>query len=215
MEILTAIAFSSAALSAALPAQDYDSCAVFGSSDTSAYVLPYPPGKAYEVWQTISWHDRAENRHVGRYAIDFKMPIGSRVTAAREGIVVAARDSFPDGNGKDLEENFVFIMHDDSTVARYFHLKHRGVRVRAGQRVSQGQLIALSGNSGQTAGPHLHFDVQRCGPNLPPNYNRLPCGQTVPVSFRNTRRQSCGVLVGQVYPARRITPVIRKTAANF
>src|SRR3954454_23819245 len=102
MEILTAIAFSSAALSAGLPI--YDSCAVFGSSDTSAYVLPYPPGKAYEVWQTISWHDRAEDRHVGRYAIDFKMPIGSRVTAAREGIVVAARDSFRDGNGKDLEE---------------------------------------------------------------------------------------------------------------
>jgi len=220
MPFLPGIVIVCATLATRVAAQQpADSCAVFGLSATSPYVLPYPPGRAYEVWQTIAWHDRAENGHVGRYAIDFKMPIGSRVTAARAGIVVAARDSFPDDNGKDLHENFVFIKHEDATIARYFHLKYRGVRVRVGERVRQGQFIAFSGNSGQTAGPHLHFDVQRCGPNLPPNYNKLPCGQTLPVSFRNTRRQSCGLVAGQAYAARRFTlspsPSIVRTSANF
>ena len=64
-----------------------------------------------------------------------------------------------------------------------------------------GQLIARSGNTGQTAEPHLHFDVQRCGPNLPPGYNQLPCGWTVPVTFRNTAPERCGLTPGRFYRA--------------
>jgi len=103
--------------------------------------------------------------------------------------------------GWNLEENFVFVQHEDGTVGRYFHLTHQGARVGVGDSVVQGALLGISGNTGQTAGPHLHFDVQRCGPNLPPNYNALPCGQTVPVSFRNTRRHGCGLRVGERYLA--------------
>jgi murein DD-endopeptidase MepM/ murein hydrolase activator NlpD len=60
--------------------------------------------------------------------------------------------------------------------------------------VLQGDMIARSGNSGQSPFPHLHFDVQMCGLNLPPNYNQLPCGQTLPVTFRNTSRHTCGLV---------------------
>jgi murein DD-endopeptidase MepM/ murein hydrolase activator NlpD len=178
-----------------------DSCAAYPPQQTSPYVLPWRVGEAHLVWRTRAHYARG-NGGVGLYAIDFEMPIGTPVVAARSGVVVAVRDSFPDGNNEDLKENFVFVRHADGTVARYFHLTRGGARVALGDSVRQGQVIALSGNSGQTAGPHLHFDVQRCGPNLPPAYNALPCGQTVPVTFRNTAPHPCGLVPGVRYLAR-------------
>jgi murein DD-endopeptidase MepM/ murein hydrolase activator NlpD len=171
--------------------------AEFPDPSGSPYVLPFEPGRAHPVWRTTS-HFTPGNGGVGVYAIDIGMPIGTPLVAARAGIVVAARDTFADGNDTDLHENYVMVRHADSTVARYIHLTRGGALVREGDRVRQGQRIALSGNSGQTGGPHLHFDVQRCGPNLPPNYNQLPCGRTVPVTFRNASRGTrCGLIPGR------------------
>lgn len=130
------------------------------------------------------------------------MPVGTPLVAVRTGRVVAVRDSFPDGNDRDLEGNFVLVQHADSTVARYLHLTQRGALVRVGDRVNQGQRIALRGNSGQTGGPHLHFNVQRCGPNLPPGYNTLPCGMTIPLTFRNAGPNVCGLVPGKRYGRR-------------
>lgn len=180
-----------------------DDCRAYPARGTSAYVLPYLPGAAYRVWRTTA-HGVPGNGYVGRHAVDFAMPIGTPVVAARAGVVVAARDGFPDGNGVDLEENLVFVRHADGTVARYFHLTRGGALVAVGDSVRQGEVIARSGNSGQSAGPHLHFDVQRCGPNLPPDYNRPPCGQTVPVAFRDAAPPaSCGLVPGRTYRAAR------------
>ena len=173
----------------------------FPEPAASPYVLPFGPGRAYLVWRTTS-HFAPGNGGVGLYAIDIEMPIGTPLLAVRAGEVVAVRDTFPDGNDTDLQENYVMIRHEDGTVARYIHLTKGGAEVRLGMRVTQGQRIARSGNSGQTGGPHLHFDVQRCGPNLPPGYNALPCGQTVPVTFRNAGDNPCGLIPGRRYAAR-------------
>ncbi len=174
--------------------------AAFPRPDTSAYSLPFEPGGGYPVWRTTS-HYTPGNGGVGLYAVDIGMPLGTPLVAARAGVVVAVRDSFPDGNGTDLEENYVMIRHVDTTVARYLHLTLGGALVRLGDTVRQGQRVARSGNSGQTGGPHLHFDVQACGPNLPPGYNRLPCGRTVPVTFRDAGDNRCGLLPGRSYRA--------------
>lgn len=174
--------------------------AAFPRPDTSAYVLPFEPGRAHLVWRTTS-HYTPGNGGVGLYAVDIAMPIGTPLAAARAGVVAAVRDSFPDGNDTDLQENFVMVRHADGTVARYIHLTRGGALVALGDTVRQGQRIALSGNSGQTGGPHLHFDVQACGPNLPPGYNRLPCGRTVPVTFRNAGTNPCGLVPGRSYRA--------------
>lgn len=171
---------------------------VFPTSRTSEYILPFEPGAARLVWRTTS-HFNPGNKGVGLYAIDFEMPIGTPLIAARSGKVVAVQDTFVDGNDRDLEENFVMIQHSDGTVARYIHMRLRGSLVTVGQEVKQGQRIGFSGNTGQTGGPHLHFDVQTCGPNLPPRYNALPCGMTVPVTFRNAGENACGVLPGRRY----------------
>jgi murein DD-endopeptidase MepM/ murein hydrolase activator NlpD len=173
---------------------------IFPDSKKSQYILPYEANTSHFVWRTTSHHN-AGNGGVGLYAIDVEMAIGTPLVASRAGKVVAVRDHFPDGNDKDLEENYVMVQHDDETVARYIHLTQGGALFKLGDAVRQGQRIALSGNSGQTGGPHLHFDVQTCGLNLPPAYNALPCGKTVPINFRNTEKNPCGLVSNRKYLA--------------
>ena len=105
-------------------------------------------------------HDDPQNR----YAVDFAVPEGTPVLAAREGVVMQVESDFS-GTGLDRERyggraNYVRILHADGTMALYAHLKPEGVLVRVGQRVRQGQQIALSGNTGFSTAPHLHFVVQ-------------------------------------------------------
>jgi murein DD-endopeptidase MepM/ murein hydrolase activator NlpD len=105
-------------------------------------------------------HVDAENR----YAVDFAAQIGTPVLAAREGVVMQVESDFSRA-GLKLEKyggraNLIRIVHADGTMAVYAHLKVGGVLVRVGQRVRAGQQIGLSGNTGFTTGPHLHFAVQ-------------------------------------------------------
>jgi murein DD-endopeptidase MepM/ murein hydrolase activator NlpD len=98
------------------------------------------------------------------YAVDFAADIGTPVLAARDGVVMQVESDF-DKAGLNLEKfggraNFVRIAHDDGTMALYAHLEEAGVLVRVGQRVQTGQQIGLSGNTGFTTGPHLHFAIQ-------------------------------------------------------
>ncbi|QDH69299.1 peptidoglycan DD-metalloendopeptidase family protein [Marilutibacter alkalisoli] len=105
-------------------------------------------------------HNDPQNRH----AVDFAAPIGTPVLAAREGVVMQVESDF-DRAGLSMEKyggraNFIRILHDDGTMALYAHLREGGAHVRVGQRVRAGQVIGLSGNTGFTTGPHLHFVVQ-------------------------------------------------------
>lgn len=195
--LITTLFFIGASSVTAQPEVD---CSVYSSQESTPYILPFKPGTEHEVVVSTG-HYRKSNHGVGLYALDFIMPIGTPIVAARAGHVVALREQFHDGNGQDLHENFVFIQHDDDTIARYIHLTHNGVLVEMGEQVNAGQLIAKSGDTGQTGGHHLHFDVQQCGPNLPPQYNQLPCGQTVPVTFKNTHPHQCGLEEGMRYRA--------------
>ncbi|HSR64524.1 MAG TPA: M23 family metallopeptidase [Xanthomonadaceae bacterium] len=98
------------------------------------------------------------------YAVDFAADIGTPVLAARDGVVMQVESDF-DKAGLNMEKyggraNFVRILHDDGTMGLYAHLQEGGALVRLGQRVRAGQQIGLSGNTGFTTGPHLHFAVQ-------------------------------------------------------
>ena len=105
-------------------------------------------------------HDDEQNR----YALDFAADIGTPIMAARGGTVMQVESDFSKaGLAKEKfggRANFVRILHDDGTMALYAHLKTGGVLVRLGQQVQAGQQIGLSGNTGFTTGPHLHFAVQ-------------------------------------------------------
>ena len=149
---------------------DFVNCSVFAPSGTSSYVLPFAVGQRFRVSRTFE-HYTPLNQGVGLYAIDIDMPIGTAVHAIRGGRVVAVEERFADTDTATYHENWVMIRHSDSTVARYIHLTPAGALVEVGDVVRQGQLIARSGSSGSPGGAHLHLDVQKCGPNLPPAYN--------------------------------------------
>ena len=128
--------------------------------DTYIYHLPYRPGEAFPVSQ--GFHGKYSHTGGDCFSIDFKMPEGTPVLAAREGVVVGIKDdSDIGGSDKKFEwdANYVLIKHSDGTLGHYVHLKKDGVRVKLGQTVSAGDVIALSGNTGHSTGPHLHFAV--------------------------------------------------------
>ncbi len=100
--------------------------------------------------------------HKGEYALDFKMKKGTKVCAARAGVVIATREDSKLGGYKDKylsEGNYIIIKHEDGSYGNYWHLNFEGALVSKGDSVQQGQVIGLSGNTGYSAFPHLHFEV--------------------------------------------------------
>jgi murein DD-endopeptidase MepM/ murein hydrolase activator NlpD len=96
------------------------------------------------------------------YALDFKMPEGTEICAAREGVVTETESKFEvGGNDPALGDkaNYIYIKHPDGSIGRYLHFKKGGVRVKPGDIIKLGQKIGLSGNTGWSTDPHLHFDV--------------------------------------------------------
>ncbi|MEU3889640.1 M23 family metallopeptidase [Streptomyces sp. NPDC029041] len=97
------------------------------------------------------------HKHSGQ---DFAVPSGTQVVATHGGTVVKAG-----GNGAGdgpAYGNAVVIKHGNGTYSQYAHLSK--VEVRVGQIVKTGQEIAKSGNTGNSSGPHLHFEI-RTTPN--------------------------------------------------
>jgi murein DD-endopeptidase MepM/ murein hydrolase activator NlpD len=99
-----------------------------------------------------------------RYAVDFALPDGTPVYAAREGVVINVRhDAFQGGASAAMldQANVVDILHGDGTIAMYAHLHWDSIRVHIGQHVGRGEYLANSGSTGFSTGPHLHFVVFR------------------------------------------------------
>ena len=128
------------------------------------YRLPYALSTSVRVSQAYPVI-KTHSDPASQYAIDFVMPIGTDVFAAREGVVIeVASDFFEAGTDYEVDgprANVVRVLHDDGTMALYVHLNWNTIRVVPGQRVRRGEYLADSGNTGFTTGPHLHFVVQR------------------------------------------------------
>jgi hypothetical protein len=127
------------------------------------YRAPFAVGSTFLVSQAYP-SQFTHNTPDSQYAVDFVLPDGSQVYAAREGTVINVRhDSFQGGLSPVLldQANVIEILHDDGTIAMYAHLHWDSIRVHIGQHVERGEYIANSGSTGFSSGPHLHFCVVR------------------------------------------------------
>jgi len=124
------------------------------------YVLPIPKSLTLEILKPKGKFAH-ENFIESRYAIDFKVPIGTPVMAAKEGeILIIKADSKKYGiDAKAEDANFVCIDHGDGTFAEYIHLGYQKIFVKVKQHVKQGDVLGLTGYSGVMDVPHLHFNL--------------------------------------------------------
>ena len=123
------------------------------------YSLPFAKGSKFLLIQAYN----SKMSHTKELSLDFKMKKGSKICAARDGVVIATREDSEIGGLKDeylSQGNHIIIRHSDGSTAMYWHLQKDGVVVNEGDTVKQGQHIGYSGNTGYTAFPHLHFQVQ-------------------------------------------------------
>jgi murein DD-endopeptidase MepM/ murein hydrolase activator NlpD len=128
--------------------------------DSFVYTLPFEAGYAYRVGQGYN----GEYSHQNENSLDFNMPEGTPVCAARDGRVVSVTQTYSEGgtNPKLREKcNEFSILHDDGTIATYAHLKKDGIELKVGDQVRAGYPLGKSGNTGFSSGPHLHFSVSR------------------------------------------------------
>lgn len=126
------------------------------------YRFPLKKGKKYEVSQGFNGKTSHFSKK-SKYAIDFQLDVGEPVYAARGGTVVKVVDWFTKQGGKELRNaaNKIVILHSDGTLGFYVHLDYRGSFVQEGDIVDEGQKIGISGLTGYTNGPHLHFVVRK------------------------------------------------------
>ncbi|OIV47557.1 murein DD-endopeptidase MepM [Sodalis sp. TME1] len=114
--------------------------------------MRFPTMKQFRV--SSNFNPRRLNPVTGRIAphrgVDFAVPVGTPVLAVGDGeVMVSKRDG--------AAGNYVAIRHGRQYMTRYMHLKK--LLVKPGQKVKRGDRIALSGNTGRSTGPHLHYEV--------------------------------------------------------
>ena len=171
----------------------------FDPLNESPYCLPYLEGQEFEVYQTYC--SPPPGSHNIRYAIDFLMPIGTEIIAARAGEVVELRENWSDDDRIGSHNNMVCLRHSDETLSLYIHMKQDGIDVELSDYVPKGGHLGWSGSSGDTNGvPHLHFQV--C---LRSGMCSSETGEyTLPVNFRNAsgiHDDSDGLIRGEDYLA--------------
>ena len=160
--------------------------------NSSIYLLPFAHGTKHKVSQ--GYNGRTSHRGSLNYSLDFAMPIGTPIFAARGGLVIDVKsDSRIGGPGPRYanHSNYIRVYHEDGTIADYAHLKYGGVAVRKGDQVEAGQLIGYSGNTGQSDGPHLHFHV------LGRSYNGRR--RTIPTLFTDHENRNVRIEPGWYY----------------
>lgn len=158
----------------------------------SGYYVPFVCGAAIRVTQSPG----GSLSHTGRamYAFDFGVPLETEVRAMRPGMVTyvltetGPGDPCYGGGGPDCGPlaNLVIIAHADGTTAAYKHINSASVTV--GQRVAQGDVIARSGSTGYSTGPHLHAEVRSGCPTT------VYC-DTIPFSFTDVGSPAAPVTV--------------------
>ncbi len=129
-----------------------------------AYLPPFSSYKPMKISQAFNG-SYSHQQQPNQYAVDIAMPVGTQIVAARGGLVVSTEGNYSLGGVSSPyfldKANYVTVLHDDGSYATYAHLLMGRLAVKPGDRIEAGADIGLSGNSGFSSGPHLHFTVRR------------------------------------------------------
>ncbi|MFD2918277.1 M23 family metallopeptidase [Terrimonas rubra] len=131
----------------------YVPTAVTKNTDSYIYDLPFEKGTSHKVVQGYG----GLFSHKNTAAIDFEMPVGTPVLAAREGVVYAYKDSYDEGGPFSKykgKANFIMIQHSDGSYGCYWHLKKHGVITKTGKVKKESRLAG--------AGPPALFSGRTC-----------------------------------------------------
>jgi murein DD-endopeptidase MepM/ murein hydrolase activator NlpD len=153
-----------------------------------------PLAKSYRV--SSPFNPRRKHPVTGRVGphngTDFATPLGTEILSTGDGVVSRV------GN-HPYAGRYIDIQHGGQYKTRYLHL-HR-VLVRKGESITRGQIIALSGNSGRSTGPHLHFELHVYGRPVDPMKASIPMARSIPkkhrLSFERRVNQQIALLDAQ------------------
>ncbi|VFP86235.1 murein DD-endopeptidase MepM [Candidatus Erwinia haradaeae] len=137
-------------------------------SDLTSGFMRFPTVKKYRI--SSPFNLRRPNPITGKIiphkGVDFAVPIGTPVLAIGDGEIIISKFSSTAGK-------YVAIRHGHQYMTRYMHLNT--LLVKVGQKVKRGEHIALSGNTGRSTGPHVHFEIWVNNQAVNPLTARLPC----------------------------------------
>ncbi|MCA1755232.1 MAG: M23 family metallopeptidase [Spirochaeta sp.] len=162
--------------------------------DSYIYLLPFAHGEKYRVTQ--GYHGAFTHHGENTYAVDFDMVTGTPVHAARAGVVIEVKQDSTRGGPSarySSDANYVLIMHSDGSFGNYVHLRPNGAAVQVGDKIYAGDLVGYSGDTGQSSGPHLHFDVR-----VPQRDGRM---QSIPTQFLNHEQREVSLEESAFYYA--------------
>jgi len=140
-----------------IPNEDYDK--------DFEYELPFQKGKRYKIIQSFGGKFSHSKKH-SKFALDIGLAIGDTITAARKGRVFFVKEDSKEHcrTRKCVDmANKIYIIHNDGTMAHYVHLDFEGALVNVGDTVEANQPIGISGMTGFTTIPHLHFVLYKSG----------------------------------------------------
>jgi murein DD-endopeptidase MepM/ murein hydrolase activator NlpD len=123
--------------------------------------------------------------------VDYAAAVGTPVWAVADGVVTVVGSTGAGGNS-------VCLRHHNGLETCYLHLSSFGAGVRVGSRVAQKQVIGLSGNTGRTTGPHLHYALKRNGSYVNPLNQKFPRAEPVPAKLLADFRARLGTLAAQL-----------------
>ncbi len=118
--------------------------------------------------------------------VDFGMPVGTPVYSTGDGVVTRVKNHPYAGK-------YIEIKHDGRYLTRYMHLSR--ITVKRGQTIKRGERIALSGNTGRSTGPHLHYEIHIKGRAVNPITAKIPMLASIPKSKFKFFKQRVAELV--------------------
>jgi GNAT superfamily N-acetyltransferase/biotin carboxyl carrier protein len=148
-----------------------------------------PQINAIDIMAIDTKTDRSHFKDDPKKAKDYYIN-GVDVSAIADGVVIRTKESVKDafdlnvldqtlkfaqlayfGTYNDVEGNFIVIAHDDGSFSLYAHLAGGSIKVKEGQKVKAGQVIAKVGNTGNSTQPHLHFEYLKYAPDILAKHN--------------------------------------------